>query len=222
MSVAAASNAIISLAEVKDFLAIPTATTTDDDFLQTWVNYQSSAIEETGIFNKVKVQDISGEILNGNGRTKIRTNYFPITAIGVAASTTDALKLASVQDWDDATDAWTNIETDIDNILIHTPVLAYASAQNPHCLELLETIFPEGTQNIKLSYQAGWSTIPTNLVIVCLELVAGLYRDSGHMGGGRFGLQSTSINEGGGSKNVQYKDFSARHLKLMEPYKRKF
>jgi len=223
MSVAAASNAIVSLADVKDFLAIPTATTDDDDFLQTWINYHSRAIEGfEGFNNKVKVQDVANEIVNGNGRSKLCTFYYPIYAIGVAASTTNAQKLASIQYRDDVDSDWTDIEDDLDHILINTPELTTVSKQNTYNFELSEGFFPEGTANIRLNYQAGWSTIPADFVIMCLEKTVKTYRDSGKKGGGWFGIQSTSVSEGGGSRSKQYLDFTERHVKMMKKYLRRY
>jgi hypothetical protein len=224
MPVAAASNAIISLAEVKDFLGISTGTTDDDDFLQTWINRHSLAIEGfAGFNNKVKVQDVANEITNGTGRTKHRTLYYPIYAIGIAASTTDAAKLASVQYWNTTTLAWTNIETDLTRILLNNPELSQVSGQKSYNIELTVEIFPEGTQNIRLNYQTGWSTIPADFVTMCLEKTGKTWKDSPGKGrGGWFGMSQKSQSEGGGSKSTTYIDFTERHAKMMKPYLRRY
>ena len=224
MPVAAATNAIISLADVKDFLKIGVnaADTTQDDFLQTWINYVSSELEGiTGINNKVKVQDVASEITNGTGRTKLRTLYYPIYAIGVAASTTDVAKLASVQYRDDVDSAWTDIETDIDHILINTPDIFHVSEQNTYNIELSDATFPAGQKNIKVSYQAGWSSIPAAIVMVALEKVSDVYKQSSR-GGSRFGLNSFSESEGMGSKNTNYKDLTKRHEEMLKPFRRRY
>lgn len=211
---------IVTLGEVKDFLQL--TSTTHDIFLQKWISYHSLEMEGiNGINNKIKVQDVSNEILNGTGRSKIRPKYYPIYAIGIATSTTDALKLASVQYRDDTDSAWTNIEDDIDHILINNPELSVVSEQDSYNLELTEDTFPEGTANIRLSYQAGWSTIPGELKLVCLEKVAETFRNSNKSDGGRFGVQSITIGEGGGTRTMTFKDLYARHQMMMKPYKRK-
>ena len=209
---------VTTLAVVKDFLAIPTASTTYDDFLQRWLSYLSLEMEGiNGINNKIRSQTLTNEIGDGNGRTKFRPSFYPIVAIGIVGAT-DEQKLASVQYDNDGT--WTDIETDLDNILIHNPNLWHLSEQDSYNLELTEGTFPEGTQNIRLTYQAGWSTIPGDLLRVCLEKVADFYKQS-MRGDGRFGLSSFSKSEGVGSKNTQYIDFTERHQKMMKPYRRK-
>lgn len=223
MPVAAAAYAITTATVVKDYLAIPTGTTTDDDFIQTWINTVSLEMEGmSGINNKIVVQDVSSEISNGTGRTKLRPLYYPIVALGVAASTTDAQKLASCQYRNDVDSSWADIEDDIDHIIWHNPNIEHLSQNKSYCFELIEGSFPLGTANIKMSYRAGWSVVPGELTLVCVEKVVELYRNSSKGGGGRFGLQAYSVNEGGGSKNIQYKDFTIRHKKMMEPYRRKF
>lgn len=213
---------IVTLADVKDYLNIPTSSTTDDNFLQAWISNVSREIEgENGINNKIVVQNISDEISNGTGRTKLRPLYYPIVALGVAASTTDALKLASCQCRDDVDSSWTNIEDDIDHIIWHNPNLEHVSEQKSYCFELVEEYFPLGTDNIKMSYQAGWSTVPSALKIVCIEKVVELYRNSSKAGGGRFGIQSLTKSEGGGNMSTVYKDFTERHQKMMKPYRRR-
>jgi hypothetical protein len=195
---------IITLARVKDFLAIPSSTSDDDNFLQTYISQFSLEIESE-IQNKVRSQTVTDEIGNGNGRSKYRPKFFPIVS------------LTEAQYLDDTT--WTDIE---DDVIINSPELSQVSAQNSHNLELTESVWPEGTQNIKLTYVAGWLTIPSTLSLVCLEKTVELYRNSGKKGGGRFGLQSFSVNEGGGSKNTQYKDLTERHRVMLNPYRRPY
>jgi hypothetical protein len=220
MAVAAASNAIITTTDVKDFLSIASGTTTHDDYFQTWINYYSSLIEGiNGINNKVKSQDISNEIGNGNGRSRYRPIYYPIVHAYLTTSTTDALKLACVQSRDDVDSDWENIEDDLDHILLNNPNLADISQQKSYNIELTEETFPEGIQNIRLNYQAGWSTIPADLAIVCLEMVCDHFKKSGK-GDGRFGIQVKSKSEGGGSQSTTFIDFTDRHKKMMAPYKR--
>lgn len=209
--------AIVTVATVKDFLNISSSDTTVDNFLQTWINQQSLRIEgPDGINNKVVAQTITNELQNGNGRARLRPWFYPIIDIG-AVGASDAQKLASVQYDNDGT--WTDIETDVDNIIFNNPITGFANQNNSYNIELLEEVFPEGTRNIRLTYQAGYSTTPADLVVVCLERVAELYQDS-YVGGKRFGIQTFSKSEGGGSLNTTYKDFTKRHKDMMKPYRR--
>lgn len=216
-SITAIPQAIITLNELKNFLAISLTDTTLDNFLQTWINYESLRIEgPDGINNKVVAQTISGELGNGNGRSKYRPSFYPVIDLGgVGAS--DAEKLASMQYDLDGT--WTNVESDINNIYINSPVTGFVNENNSYNIELASNVFPLGTRNIKLTYRAGYSTVPSDLVLVCLERCAELYQNS-YKGGKRFGLESVSKNEGGGSNSTRYKDFVEKHRKMMKPYKR--
>lgn len=222
MSVSAASNAIITTALVKDYLAIGSTDSTHDDFFQTWINYVSEQIEgPRGIDNKVVVCGIVNEIRNGNGRTRMRPKYFPLVSLGDESDDTESEKLASLQYRTSLDGSWTDIETDIDAIVLNNPSLFELSAQNSYNIQLLNKYFPEGNQNIRMSYRAGWSTVPTDLVLVCLEKVVEIYRMSSKEGGGRFGVSSVSKNEAGGNKSTTYKDFNDIHQKMMKPYKRR-
>ncbi len=214
-SVVAAVSSIVLLNDVKNYLSITLSDTTKDDFLQTYINAESLRIEAE-LVNKVMAQTQTNEIGNGNGRARYRPMYYPIIDIGIVGAT-DAQKLASVQYDVDGT--WTDIETDVDNIIINNPVLGQGSEQNSYNIELLELTFEEGTKNIRLTYQAGYSTAPSPLWTVCLERVVETYQKS-YQGGKRFGLDSVSKAEGGGSTSTRYTDFSARHEKMMKPYRR--
>jgi hypothetical protein len=208
------------LTEVRDFLNLASTETGDDNFLQSWINNFSGLMEGiSGINNKIRVQDVANEIGNGNGRSKYRPLYYPIYAIGVAASTTDAQKLASVQYRDDVDSAWTDIEDDIDHILINNPQIDRVTEQTSYNLELFEEIFPVGTQNIRISYQAGWYTVPQELKLVCLEKVVELYQMS-YRKDSRFGMRTKSDSGAGANFNYTFTDFNDRHQKMMQPYKR--
>jgi len=212
-------NDIISLGEVKDYLAIEESDTTHDVFLQRWITDVSTQIEQE-IDNVVIVQTITGEIHDGNGRTKLRPNFYPIVGLG-ASSATDAEQLAALQYLND--DTWTDLATDVDDILFNNPGVTYQSEQNSYNIELPDGSFPSGRRNIALNtYRAGWSTVPVAIKTVCLEKVVETFRNSSKEGGGRFGITSTSKSEGIGNKSTTYKDFTERQKKFLDPYRRKY
>jgi hypothetical protein len=218
-TVAAATNAIVTLDELKDFLGISLTDTAQDDFLQLWINESSNEIEEW-IDNKAKSQTITNETGRGNGRYKYRPKYYPIVAIGIVGAT-DAQKLASVQYLDDTT--WTDLETDLTNFILHNPVNELSTDQNSFNIESLDVAFPlsTGKENIRLTYQAGYSTVPSRIRKACLLLASDLFKQS-MKGDSRLGLESVSRSEGGGNSSTRYKDVMVEVDKLLEPYKRKY
>ena len=171
-----------------------------------------------GINNKIKSQTITGEIQNGTGRSKMRPNYFPIVGVGIVGAT-NAEKLAAVQVRDDVDSAWEDIEDNVNHIIVNNPDLFHQSQQNASNIELYDQTFTEGYQNIKLTYQAGYSTVPGALAIVCIEKVMEVYQNS-YKGGKRFGIRTFSKSEGGGNLSTTYIDFTSRHREMMKPYKR--
>lgn len=220
---ALADYAITSLANVKDYLAIPTATISDhDSFIETLIDRTSGFMEQycQRVFT---IQSFENEIHNGNGRAKIRTLYYPITQLSVASSPSDADKLASVQVRDDVDSAWENLETDVDHIIINSPPDYLLTIQNSHNIELLDEEFPLGTRNVKLSYKAGLSgKFLAEIEQLCIELVVKRFKDS-KKGDNRFGLNSTSDSLGGvSSYNTSYRDLTKEQMEVLNRYKRKF
>lgn len=224
------ANAIITLAEIKDFLNIPTATTTHDDFLTAEINSVSNSIEGPGmqgIDNKVVSCVVTDEQSDGNGRVKLRTLFYPIIGLGVTPSGSDANKtlqvLAGIRYYDSETDTWVNVLTDEDDYRLRNPRIAVSSCQNSFNIELLNgDVFPEGIGNIKNTYRAGYSTVPADLVEVCRDRVIVNFKNSDKPGGGRFGVNNVTISQAGGTKTTSYKDLMGKHNEILKAYRRRY
>lgn len=220
MSVDLQSNAVISLADVKTFLHMKDSASDIDDVIKGWINEESDRIEgPSGIDNKVMAQVISEEISDGTGRSKLQPEFYPVMRLSAEDEPTDEQILASVQCLSDD-DVWTDIEDDASKIVIRRPRQNQLTQQTIHAVELLSKSFPLGTQNVKITYVAGWETAPADLKRVVLERVALWLKQSG-WGDSRFGVQSkTDTNPSGSSISVAFADYSDRHKEMMRPYRR--
>ena len=215
-AVAAATNAILSLDVVKDYLSISLLTATDDDFLQLAINNQSSWIESQ-IINKVKSQLITGEISDGTGRCRLRTKYFPIISL-------------TLLQYLDENGTWTDILTTLTDAILRNPENQFSNQNNSFYIELptgyyfepfIYTSDVNEIQNIKVSYYAGYAVIPTEIYDVCLERVVDYYKRSSR-GGGRFGKESDAGSGMAVSTSTRYIDFSPRHKEMLQPFKRRY
>ncbi|MBE3140883.1 MAG: hypothetical protein IMZ53_09900 [Thermoplasmata archaeon] len=210
-AISAATNAIVTLDEVKDFLGISLTEDEHDDFLQKWINYFSTQIEGN-INNKVVSQLISSEITDGTDRYCLRTKYYPIVSVTLLQYLLD--------------DVWTDLLADLTDFTtyrLNNPAVNESSTNDSFNIEMIDDYFPEGILNIKASYYAGYSTVPADLQLVCLEKVVEFFKNSNrHGGGSRFGQQSVAIAIGGGSQSTTYKDMTKRHNDLMLPFKRRY
>ena len=167
---AVSAYAITSLAEVKSYLKIPTATTDSDTILEGWIDRASHSIESY-CNRKFAVQSVSSEIHDGDGGYRLYTKFWPITQLSTETSPTDAQKLASLQYRISPDDSWTDLETDIDHIFL--------DSDWPY-IRMYDVAIPEGERNITVSYKAGYSIIPGDVWTVCLEMVTDMWNNSKH------------------------------------------
>lgn len=213
--------AITSLEKVKNYLNIGATNTDKDSFLEELINSVSGFVE-TYCQRVFAVQSFSNEIHNGNGRCKIRTLYYPIVQLSVETDPSDAQILASVQEREDLDSAWTDIETNVNNLLINNPRDYQLTSQNSHNIELADGVFTEGNRNIRLSYKAGLTSPDIdeieNLVI---EMVAMRYKESSR-GNSQLGQTQLNQNNAGQSSSVNLKDMKPEWMSVLKRYKRKF
>ena len=173
--------AIPTLQEVKDFMGINNYES--DSILEKWIDNVSYSIEKY-TNRKIAVQSVSNEIYDGDGTDTLFLRYWPLTQLSTETSPTDAQKLAAVQYRATPDDDWADIETDVDHILTDT---------NWPFLKLYDQIFPEGYRNIRLNYKAGYSTIPGDIWMVAVQMVADFWEQSKRPGAqSRLGISARS------------------------------
>jgi hypothetical protein len=222
---ALASYAITTLDAVKGYLGRPLQ---DDGENDTWIETQINLVSgmvESYCQRVFTIQSFSNEVHNGNGRSKIRPLYYPVTQLSTVTADethpTDAEILASVQYKHPTTLVWTDIETDADNIIINSPKDWELSYQNSHNIELLEEVFPEGDRNIRISYKAGVSGSEiAEVEQVVIEMVAMQWKESGR-GTGILGQSSMSNTAGNQSENIGIKSLKPEWKSVLDRYKRK-
>jgi uncharacterized phiE125 gp8 family phage protein len=200
MAVTPDANAIITLAEIREYLAIKNTDTSADDFLQRWINEATRALEQK--LRGPVVEQTFTEIYNGSGSSKLVVNKKPITALATPAA--DDLEYRT-----HPKNAWQTLEADEDLIFI--------DPKEPWYIYLYSNTFPAGVQNIQVAYKAGYATIPGEIRRAATEMVAEMFHESKH-GTGRLGQQARSKSIQGGSSTDSFYELCERHSKLLAPY----
>jgi uncharacterized phiE125 gp8 family phage protein len=146
-------NAMTTLAFAKSYLKIPSLVTTDDDIVSYFINAASDELERQ-CDRKLKAQSIT-EVQHGRGQNIIQLREFPVNSI-------TSLRL-------DRDGVFTDPSTLI-------PATSYAIADHGNCLLYKHATFPKGYNNIQVVYNAGYSTLPSDIEHACLWLVFWYYK----------------------------------------------
>jgi hypothetical protein len=143
-------NALTSLEVAKAHLGIPTAETSQDSRVELLINVASQHIE-TWTGRKLKSQNLV-QVFDGRRQNALLPAEFPVTAVSSLA---------------------------IDNSHAFGPsteVTNYVISDGGITITLLDQYFPQGHQNIRLAYTAGYIVVPADLEYGCLLLIEWLYR----------------------------------------------
>ena len=207
------SSDILTLAEVKDYLN--KSNTTLDGFITDWIAIVSGQIQE--YFDnpyepsyKVVQETISSEIHDGDGTEFLYPKYYPIDSLSGA---TDAAKLANLQQRNTPDDAWADVETDIDHVFIDP---------RKNYIELYDTTFTFGRQNVTITYVAGPDTVALGIKRVACEMLAMIWKESNASGIFQLGEASGSANQGGTSFNKNILDLDKRWKTELDKHKKAF
>jgi hypothetical protein len=147
---------LVTTANVKSFLDIQT--TTWDTVIGTLVTSCSVWIENYcgGIRFKNSLSNVT-EYHDGDpfedGATSIFLKNIPVVSVASIASSSGSL----------SSPTWTNYDAANDYIV------------NNYTGEVKFSVLPVGSQNIKVVYQGGYTNIPEDLQLACLELVARVF-----------------------------------------------
>lgn len=202
------ANAIITLAEAKAQLNLSSGDVSADTQIESWIN-ESSSIVEDYCGRKIVVQSVSGEILDGDGSRFLYPKYFPVTQLSTETSPTTSQKLSALQYRDTPDSTWTDFEDNINYLFIRS---------DKPFIESYETAFPLGIQNIKISYKAGFSTVPSDIKKVVLEMVQ-IWRSESIIGENSLGKSQTNLNAMGGNMNVSFLDMDKRWKVVLDRYR---
>jgi len=141
---------LCTLDQVKDFIGMTGSNSQVDDLLEDLITMVSDTFSKLCGVTQFKAQDYT-EYYNGNGLTELHVDQRPVNSVSL---------LAEDYDWLWGTDS-TYEST------------AYAIMDDN--IVLKDETFPEGRRNIKITYNAGYSTIPTDLNLACMLEVVKLY-----------------------------------------------
>lgn len=156
MSVAAATNALATVANVKYVWGRGQTDTSHDDRIQTLVNLISGRIAEycDAVFIK---STYTAEFYDGDGNKTLILRHRPVVAASITKIT--------VEDVDESADDITDLATNVSGAALKADYEAGIITRGNR--------WPRGTQNIKITYQAGYvaASIPKDLEAVCIEWV---------------------------------------------------
>lgn len=200
------ANAIVTLAEAKEQMKVENSDTALDDTLETYINDASSAVESY-TQRKIVVQSITNELHDGDGGNILYPKYFPIQQLSTESSPTDAQKLSALQYRFTPSDSWTNVSDDIDEVFIETG----DNSWKPY-IELWDDTFYAGRRNIKISYKAGYTTVPSDIKMVVLEMIQMRWNEAKR---GNDWLGMGNVNQGQSGNN-----YSATLIELDKRWKR--
>jgi len=142
------ATAIITLSDVYEFLSV--SGSDDDTLIQNLIDRKTTEFESYCQLDSFFVDDYI-EYLDGEGNSFLFVKNFPINSVS---------EIASDSDWTWGSD--TVIDSD-DYRIVNKSYIAYNS------------YFTIGTQNIKVSYNAGYSVIPADIQEAMVEEVSRIY-----------------------------------------------
>ena len=206
------ANAIVTLAEAKEQLKVENADTALDDTLTAYINEISSAVE---LYTKRKIvsQSIASEIHDGDGSSILYPRYFPIQQLSVESSPTDAQKLASVQYRNSPDSDWTDIVSDIDHIFLDTG----DDALRPF-IELYQNFFYYGIRNIRIKYKAGYTTVPSDIKVLVLEMIQMRWNEA-KRGNDWLGQGNMNQSESGNNYSTTLIELDKRWKRVLDRYR---
>ena len=144
--------ALCTVEDVKSFLSIDGTLDANEDLVENLIDQVSKAIET--FCDRTFDSTEHTEYINGEGRYWIRPKHYPITAV------------AGV--WDDENWSW-GTQHLIDSSTYRI------SSDGRFIISRLYS-FTDAVENVKIIYTAGYSTIPLDLKMVCVDKTASLYK----------------------------------------------
>lgn len=147
MAVTLDTYALVTLDDAKDHLNIPASNTDFDDKVKRFINSATYDIEN--FIDRKVIKRSYTEYQDGRGSNKILLKQWPATK--------------PTELWIDPSSEF----TDTTNQLATTDY----QIDNDSLVVLIFRQFSKGTRNIKVTYEAGWDTVPWPIQVACLWLV---------------------------------------------------
>lgn len=204
--------ALSSYADLKKYLGIKDADTTNDALYSSWLGEVSIEIERR-LRQAVMPRIGMSEILNGN-----RMSVLYMEQARIVELTKDNMGsiLSSVQVRDTSEEDWYNLLDYDESIYIET------SRNYPWSVELLDyNYFPWGLRNIKISFTGGMNPIPGDIHEMSQQMVQLMIDNSKHGGAPRLGMKTRSRGIAGVPLGDSYIDIdSEQWQKVINRWKR--
>jgi hypothetical protein len=144
------SNALATRLEVKNFLNIAASDNTIDNLIHDLINRVSSIFEK--YCNKTFLQADYTEYYDGEGSAMLFLDKYPVQSV-------DSI-------YDDVSWQWGS-DTKLDS--------AYYRIADEKIIVYNYGTFSKGTQNIKITYNAGFTSVPYDLKQACVEEVGRIF-----------------------------------------------
>jgi len=146
------NKALCSLDEVKSYLEMDSDTDNQDDLLESFINQITESMENFCGVEQFLAKDYT-EYFDGKYSDVLFPNHCPVNTVSGI--------------WNDTAWSWGS-STEVD-------ATTYRIVDSNRIALRLST-FAGTTQNIKITYNAGYATIPGDLKLACIKEVARLYR----------------------------------------------
>lgn len=192
---------LVTLANYKAYLKI--TDTAQDTNLGVIQNAVEKRVKEF-LHRDLESTTYASEIFDGNGLNTLPLRQVPVTAV-TTIQYYEGLDSTN-------TETWTTLAlgTDYERKIIPTAA---------DCVILDGYTFVLGLQNYKITYTAGYSTIPYDIEMACKELLKIVY-DNSPINQNRLGFLTISDSNGGASNGLSLDpDIEMKILKKIQHYK---
>lgn len=183
---------LTTLANLKEYLKIPTATTTDDALLGSLIVRVSAFIRDY-LGRTITDEGTLTEYHDGLGRSYVMLNEYPILTL-------------------------TTVHDDPDRAFGSSALIATADLIQEEDLGIIRRKFGVPFQNyrknVQIVYTAGYAAVPGGIEQVVIEVISAKYKKLP-----RIGVQSRSLKDGSRSY-FSSREFSTEQQGLLSPYRR--
>lgn len=187
---------LVLLSEYKEILDI--TGNTEDEFVEQAKYEVESKVKN--FLNRDLEVDTYTEVYDGTGEETLVLNQYPVTSIS-KVEVYQGLDSLGAEDWDEYTQ-----NEDYERLVI-------ADSK----IYLIGSMFPEGDKNIRVTYNAGYDTIPYEVQQACKKLMLLYYGEVKKTKT----IGKSSVSEGSGFTKTTTYDLEAesRILKSIEKYR---
>jgi hypothetical protein len=202
------ASAILTLNQAKIYMK--KTDSNNDSIVESFINAASDYIESI-IGNKVIAQDVL-DVLDGSGGDSLFPSFFPVVDL---VGTSVQERLDNFQCRGAYNEQWQNLFSALNQFtVINNP--AYKN-YHQHWRRLDGYNFPDGIQNIRIFYRAGFVTIPSQFIQCCSEMVEMLWKESPY-GNSDLGKSSVTESSQGQNSTTQLKAMDKRWVELIGEY----